>query len=83
MTDAVHAAVHAEIDRRQDEIVAFLSDLVRFPSVNRPPRGDELACQQFIERYYHTMALAVDVFQPDEYPEHRGEPRLVARLRFH
>jgi acetylornithine deacetylase len=74
MTDAVHAAVHAEIDRRQDEIVTFLSDLVRFPSVNRPPRGDELACQQFIEGYYHTMALAVDVFQPDEIPNIEASP---------
>ncbi len=64
----IHTRIHARIDRQRDEIVTFLVDLVRFPSVNRPPHGDELACQQFIERYFRMMALEVDVFRPDDVP---------------
>lgn len=63
---AVHDQVHTEIDRRRDEIVAFLGDLVRYPSVNRRPYGDELECQRFLERYLERLNLEVDVFRPDD-----------------
>src|SRR4051794_26946936 len=72
--DEIHARVHAEIDRRRDEIVAFLSDLIRFPSVNRRPFGDELECQQFVERYFRDHGLEVDVFRPDEVPGVEANP---------
>jgi acetylornithine deacetylase len=66
--ETIHQRVHEEIDRRRDEIVALLADLVRIPSVNQPPCGDELACQQFIERCFHEMGLETDTFQPNEIP---------------
>lgn len=68
MSSEIHQRVHTEIDRRRDDIVAFLADLVRFPSVNRRPHGDELACQLFLEGYYREHGFAVDVFRPDEVP---------------
>ncbi len=74
MNDAIHARVHAEIDQRRDELIELLSDLVRFPSVNRPPHGDELECQRFIERYFRDMNLEIDVFQPDEIPGIESSP---------
>lgn len=66
MNAEIHQRVHVEIERRADEIVAFLADLVRFPSVNRRPHGDELACQRFLASFYQDRGLAVDEFRPDE-----------------
>lgn len=69
MTDpTVHARIHAEIDRRRDEIVACLADLVRYPSVNRSPLGDELEAQRHMERVFRGAGLEVDVFPPDAVP---------------
>ncbi len=69
MTDpSIHARIHAEIDRRRDEIVACLADLVRIPSVNRNPLGDELAAQRHMERVFRDAGLEVDVFVPDAVP---------------
>lgn len=74
MTSDAHSLVHAEIDRCRNEIVTFLSNLVRFPSVNRRPNGDELKCQQWLERYYRERNFEVDVFRPDEVLEIDSNP---------
>jgi acetylornithine deacetylase len=66
MSDEIRARVLAEIDARRDEIVTLLADLVRIPSVNRRPYGDELACQRHIEGIFRGMGLEIDVFRPDE-----------------
>lgn len=63
---SVNERVLAAVDARRDEIVGLLSDLVRFPSVNRRPYGDELACQQFVADLYARMGLEIDRFRPDE-----------------
>lgn len=65
----------AAVDARRDECIALLQDLVRFPSVNRPPTGDELECQRFVEAIMRDMSLELDVFQPEEVPgiaQHAG-----------
>jgi acetylornithine deacetylase len=64
----VHERVRAAVDARRDEIVGLLADLVRFPSVNRRPYGDELACQEFVSELYTRMGLEIDRFRPDEIP---------------
>ncbi len=56
------------IDSRRGQIVELLADLVRIPSVNRRPYGDELACQHYIEGVFGEMGLEIDVFRPDEIP---------------
>lgn len=70
----VHERVFAVVDARREEIVSLVADLVRFPSVNRRPYGDELACQQFVAATLRGMGLAVDVFRPDEVPEIEAHP---------
>lgn len=75
MSDDIRARVLAEIDARRDQIVELLAGLVRIPSVNRRPHGDELVCQQHIEDIFREMGLEIDVFRPDEVPgiqAHRG-----------
>ncbi|MCC6791378.1 MAG: M20/M25/M40 family metallo-hydrolase [Thermomicrobiales bacterium] len=66
--------VCAAVDARRDEIVDLLADLVRFPSVNRRPYGDELACQEFVADRYARMGLEIDRFRPDEIPGIEAHP---------
>ena len=77
-----HGRVLAAVDARRDEIVGLLSDLVRFPSVNRRPYGDELACQEFVADLYARMGLESDRFRPDEIPGIEAHPGWAAGSDF-
>ncbi|MDL2259094.1 M20/M25/M40 family metallo-hydrolase [Eubacteriales bacterium OttesenSCG-928-K08] len=54
------------VDAHQEECIAFLQDLVRIPSENRVPDGDELACQNYVLQTFRAMGLKTDSFLPDE-----------------
>lgn len=56
------------------EVVATAQALVRIPTENRPPRGDELAGQCFLEHRLRELGAEVDVFTPDDVPELREHP---------
>ncbi len=58
------------IDQEKDEIVTFLQDLIRFPSVT----GKEKEIQSFITERLRDMNLQVDVWEPnlDELKKHPG-----------
>lgn len=70
----IHERIYEVVDARRDEILSLLADLVRFPSVNRRPYGDEFACQQFVATTLRGMGLEVDVFRPDEIPGIQAHP---------
>jgi acetylornithine deacetylase len=75
------------------DLVELTRALVAHRSENRPPRGEEAACQAFGARYLGDLGLEPDVFQPDEvagatghpawWPgrDYAGRPNVVARLR--
>ncbi|HEX7372027.1 MAG TPA: ArgE/DapE family deacylase [Thermodesulfobacteriota bacterium] len=77
------------IDRQKDEVVAFLQELVRIPSVT----GEEGPIQQFIAGRLKEMGLTVDVFEPDlaslrkhpafveESRGYEGRPNVVGLLK--
>jgi len=88
--ECIREAVH----RKREEILSWLESLVRFPSENRPPEGNEAEAQQFIGEECVRAGLEVDDFRPDEvkgiqehphwlsgrhYPE--GRVNVVARWR--
>ncbi|OHB77573.1 MAG: hypothetical protein A2W31_01565 [Planctomycetes bacterium RBG_16_64_10] len=48
------------------EVLEVVQDLVRIPSENTPPTGDEKACQEYIADYLGHAGLAVDRYEPDQ-----------------
>jgi len=71
---AAERRVLAALDAMRHELVAFLQELIRRPSENRPPRGGEGPCQEYIAAALRSLGLQVDVFTPDEVPGIEAHP---------
>ncbi len=83
------ARVLNTLDQMRPEIVAFLQELLRRPSENHPPGGDEGPCQEFVAEALRRLGLEVDVFEPTDVPgiedhqewlpgrDYRGRPNVV------
>jgi acetylornithine deacetylase len=63
--DALTATLFAEY---QDEITRLSQELLRIPSRNTPPTGEEAACQRHVAAYLREAGLEVDMYRPDEAP---------------
>jgi acetylornithine deacetylase len=86
-------AVERAVERKREEILGLVVDLVRFPSETHPPGGDEGPAQEFLAKRLHGAGLDVDVFEPwslpgiEDHPgwwpglEYQGRPNVVARFR--
>lgn len=59
-----------------EQILQLTETLIRFPSVNRAPNGDEYEAQQFVIQTMRAMNLDVDVFLPTDVPELATHPAL-------
>jgi acetylornithine deacetylase len=68
MTAKVRQAIHEWIDQHQAQIVDLAISLVSFPSENKPPHGNEKACQMFVADFMAAIGCRVDVFTPPEVP---------------
>lgn len=83
---------HATAQRYRDEIVQVMQDLIRIPSQNMPPVGEEGACQEYIAGYLRRHGLSADVYElstvpgllehPDYFPgrDYRGRPNVLSCL---
>jgi acetylornithine deacetylase len=74
MTAPGPEAIRTQVGRRSDEIIAWLTRLVRFPSENRPPDGAEGEAQAFVADECRQAGLAVDVFAPTDVPGIQSHP---------
>lgn len=68
------AEIDAWVSDHAGEIVAEAQALVRIPTENRPPSGDEAAGQRFVEERMRELGAEVDVFTPEDVPELREHP---------
>ena len=70
---------HELLPRYRDEIVRVVQDLIRLPSQNTPPLGEELGVQQYIATYLAGTGLPVDMYEPELRSRIGGPPGLLAR----
>ena len=56
-------------DEKKEELIGIVQDLVRIPSENTPPYGNELECQEYIAGYMTSLSLPVDLYYPNDLPE--------------
>lgn len=61
-------------DEEREELIGIVQDLVRIPSENTPPSGNELECQEYIARYMASLDLPVDLYYFNDLPELKKHP---------
>jgi acetylornithine deacetylase len=54
------------VEDHKNDVIALTQSLVRIPSVNKPPHGEERACQMFVADFLRDLGCTVDVFTPAE-----------------
>jgi acetylornithine deacetylase len=55
-------------------LLQMLEDLVRIPSENVPPKGNERPCQQYVASSLRAMGLEPDVYNPIDVPALASHP---------
>ena len=50
------------LENHRDRLVEIVRDLVRIPSENTPPVGNEEACQQYVAEYLERQGLETDLY---------------------
>ena len=66
--------ISQEVEKRKGEILDWAQELIRFPSENRPPDGNEGEVQTFIADSCKRMGLEVDEFTPTSVADIRKHP---------
>ena len=56
------------VEERRDEIIGLARELVKTPSENKPPDGDELACQKIIREFFRKANLKTDFVHLKDVP---------------
>ncbi len=54
------------IDRYRNDIIGLTIELVKFPSENKPPDGNEKECQEYLARRLKEYGFEIDLFIPTE-----------------
>lgn len=62
------------VEERRDEVLSFLAELVRMPTENRPPVGDEGPGQHWLAARCRGLGLRTEVYELDEVPGFRAHP---------
>lgn len=62
------------VQRCRHEVVQVVTDVIRIPSPNKPPVGEELAVQQYMAGYLRRAGLPAELYQVDEVPGLREHP---------
>ncbi len=80
MRPDIISAIEDAVELHCADTVSLLQQLVRIPSVNHPPTGDEKEVQEFYARRLTELGLATELFEVDEMPAFQNHP---GRLETH
>ena len=50
------------VESHRDRLVEIIRNLVRIPSENTPPSGNEEACQQYVAKYLREQGLETELY---------------------
>jgi len=67
------------MDQYREQMVGLASDLVRIPTVNFPPDGDEAPGQARLRACYEELGLEIDQFSPADLKEYPSHPEFLRR----
>ncbi len=85
--------VNETVEGLRDYLFTSLRGLVRIPSMNHPPTGDEYECQMAVARRWREMGLEPEVYaldsvpglmeHPDYWPgrDYTNRPNVIARIK--
>ncbi len=62
------------VEQKTERLVEIVSTLIRTPSENKPPRGQEQACQTWLAEQLRACGLEPDLYTLDEVPGLREHP---------
>jgi len=77
------AFAHELMLRYKDEIIQVMCDLIRLPSQNTPPVGQEKACQEYIADYLVRAGLRADMYEPDQVSALVKHPAFLPGRNYH
>ena len=92
-TNNIKEKIIETIEERKDEIIDLTRELVKTPSENSPPNGDELACQEIIYRFFKEAAIKTDFIYLNDVPgikkheaylagrNYKNRPNVIAILK--
>jgi acetylornithine deacetylase len=66
--------VSETVDELREYLFSTLQELVRIPSMNHPPTGDEYDCQMAMARRWREMGLEPEVYLLDDVPGLKEHP---------
>lgn len=66
------------VERNSDRLVQILQDLVRIPSENTPPVGNEGKCQKYIAAFLSELGIDPVVYSIDEVPGLKEHPLFLS-----
>jgi acetylornithine deacetylase len=66
--------VVAQVEELRDYIFDSLHEIVRIPSINHPPTGDEYECQMAVARRWREMRLEPEIYPLDSVPGLKAHP---------
>jgi acetylornithine deacetylase len=82
MSNISEGTIRKTIDLRKNDIIDWLSQIIRFPSENHPPYGDEREIQLFISDECQSNGFNVDMFSPDEIPRIQEHPSWLSGRKY-
>lgn len=66
--------VDSFVNEISDDIIALTQNLIRIPSINHPPTGDEGQCQKFVQAYLSRIGVEPDLYLPTDIEEIQNHP---------